>query len=507
MEENEVAHQAVTGDVDGAVFQAHTVHAGTIALGGIGRAPGSGSAAVPWSRLTGTVHGRDEVVASLVAQARGAEPSVVVLHAGGGFGKTTIALALCRELRDALTVWWVDASTATGLSEGLREVAFEAGADPQRVREAWNGDGSASSVLWNALGAPGRPWLLVIDNADDLSVLAGPDGLIDGRGWLRTPPPGCTLLITTRDGRPVPWPETAIRHRVDALSRSDGAAVLLDLCPAAGDAEAAERLSHCLGNLPLALRLAGKYLRAAADTPLLPGLDLPRTFAEYEARWREHVADLAESRDRQEGLGTAWEMTLDLLTDQGHHFARPVLRLLAAFSWAPIPHGVLDAGVLAAEPIFDGLTATALASTLAHLLGTGLVGGFSDEQFPPSVVLHPVIREVTRAQPGAVADRVVQEAAVARLIIRYADRLAPGRPGEGGGEDFLFLTHAHQSLSDQFRGGLTRGATAAALLDAIVHVVEQGGYDNDGAARDLRKYAKGIRELIAEDEDQGARPA
>ncbi|MCG8917335.1 hypothetical protein L6E12_16230 [Actinokineospora sp. PR83] len=489
----------VTGD-SGGVLQAHSVHAGTISFGGAARGPGFGSAEAPWARLAGQVHGRDGIVADLVAEVRSAQPSVIVLHAGGGYGKTTVALSVCRAVRDAFSVRWVDASTSSSLLEGLREVALAAGAEPRRVREAWDGRASAPAVLWAALSTASPSWLLVLDNTDDLSVLTGPDGLIDGRGWLRTPPPGCTLLITTRDGRPEPWPESAARHRLHQLPEPDGAAMLKGLCPTAGDDLAAGSLSRCLGNLPLALWLAGRYLRNARTIPLVPGLDVPRTFGEYEAAWRDRSVELTDQVDRSAGpraqLSSAWEISLELLADQGHEYARPILRLLSFFSPAPIPHDVLDAQVLAAEPVFHGLTARTMATTLARLRGAGLLGSVGGGKLPTCVALHPVIRDVTRAQPDVASHHSGYGLSVARLLTRHAEHLVHAELTDNEAYASLFLLHARQSLLEQVDHSPASCAVTAALLDAIACIVENGE-QGSGNAEVLRKGARRIRTLVA----------
>ena len=46
--------------------------------------------------------------------------------------------------------------------------------------------GDAADLLWRGLSERSQEWLLVIDNADDPQILAGPGGRIaDGTGGLR----------------------------------------------------------------------------------------------------------------------------------------------------------------------------------------------------------------------------------------------------------------------------------------------------------------------------------
>jgi hypothetical protein len=230
--EDERVDNRLQGVMSGSMLQSGSVRADTINLGvgGHGR-PGVGSADVPWARLADQVRGRDALVRELAGRVRSGA-GVVVLHGGGGRGKTTIALSVANGL-PVVRVWWVDASTASSVEAGLREVAIQAGADPGLVKDAWGGEGSAAGVLWRALNDVSGRWLLVVDNADDVRVLAGPDGLVDGRGWLRTPPSCGTVMITTRDAG-APWPTSVHRYAVDALSDKDGATMVPRRSPSTG---------------------------------------------------------------------------------------------------------------------------------------------------------------------------------------------------------------------------------------------------------------------------------
>lgn len=311
---------------------------------------------------------------------------VVVLHGNGGHGKTTVAVQFARQA--AVEVWWVDASSATNIIEGLREVALRAGADEQAVRNAWSGASSAPEVLWAALNVRTKPWLLVLDNADDPQLLA-PNGerVATGRGWLRTPKSTGTVLITSRDGRRSEWGDRLF-VTVGVLDPEDAATVLLDLAPGAGAESDARDLAERLGGLPLGLSLAGHYLRSTSTAVRLPGTVQPRTFGEY----RQALADGAELGEH-ETLARTWELSLNLLANRGRPLARPLLRLLSTFAPAPIPVELLDASVLANSEVFAGITAQQLTVLVEDLRSLGLV----DYQ-PNALVLHPLVRDANLRQ-------------------------------------------------------------------------------------------------------------
>ncbi|MEU4764379.1 tetratricopeptide repeat protein [Actinosynnema sp. NPDC023794] len=374
------------------------------------------SVAPPLGRLNHEVRGRSELVAALTGDLGG---SIAVLAAGGGFGKTTVALDVARTLP---RVWWVDASSRDSLVAGLAEVALQTGADSHEVQEAWAGrGGSAIELLWRNLDHQPEPWALVFDNADDPDVLAAANHRVaDGNGWLRTPKPTGSILVTSRAA--TGWPPTARVHHVRQLDPDDGAQVLLDLADA-GTRQDATALARRLGCLPLALRLAGRYLAVAKDALALPGLEPPTTFQAYQERWDERFTELTEgeSASPRESLSRTWEMSMDLLAERGQPQTRQLLRLISTFAEAPVPAFALDAAVMAESTLLTSVTAAQLSVLLRALQDVGLL-----DVVESSVAVHPVIRDANRHQPDFERNRQAYEALVARLLRAATQELDHG---------------------------------------------------------------------------------
>ena len=156
----------------------------------------------------------------------------------------------------------------------------------------WPGWGMSLTGFWRLLDC-GPRWVLVIDNADDPGLL----GPRDGTGWIRGTRNGL-LLITTRNSDEACWPEGDL-ILVRQLGPGAGADVLADLAPHAGDRDAAVALADRLGCLPLALRIAGTYLRQEFVSW--------RTFDEYRrALDAEGAATVIGASERPElGLAVA----------------------------------------------------------------------------------------------------------------------------------------------------------------------------------------------------------
>jgi tetratricopeptide (TPR) repeat protein len=335
------------------------------------------------------VRGRNTVLGELTELGKRPDGRIHVLAGLGGAGKSTVALAVTQNVAAAgLRTWWVAAAPDPGsVAQRLLGLAQRLGAPAGEVDQALAGRMHPADVLWPRLeAAPG--WVLVFDNVDDPGALATagrPAG--EAAGWLRPTRAGL-ILVTSRIGDLRIWGPMARVHRVGSLEDADGAQVLLDLAPDAGDSEEAARLSARLGGLPLALHQAGTYLASPFAAH--------RTFADYHRALQERFGQLLGrgDEDRVRVTGT-WELSLTALAAQGYPQARSLLRVLSCFAPAtPIPAELLDARVLGRH---CGGIAKA-EEGLSGLLATGLIEGRGK---PPPIAVHPLVAETTRQRAGS----------------------------------------------------------------------------------------------------------
>ncbi|MCQ8189782.1 NB-ARC domain-containing protein [Streptomyces rugosispiralis] len=178
-------------------------------------------------RAPGILRDRADLMERLRAAVTGPGGDVHVLHGLGGCGKTAVAHALFTEaVRDHGRVGlWVNASERISLRAGMLAVAGDRGATTGELAAAAGGQRAAADLVSHYLDHSAQRWLLVLDNADDPTVL-------EEGGWLRTSPLG-TVLVTTRHATSPLWRGAgSARYPVGVLPEADAAQVLCDLAAA-----------------------------------------------------------------------------------------------------------------------------------------------------------------------------------------------------------------------------------------------------------------------------------
>ncbi|MFE9991222.1 tetratricopeptide repeat protein [Streptomyces sp. NPDC005381] len=260
---------------------------------------------------------------------------VYVLHGMGGCGKTAVARTLFQyATTDGNRVGlWVNAADRTSLRSGMLAVAADMGATEGELIAARNGLRAPADLVWDRLDSSARPWLLVLDNADD------PEILQDG-GWLRASPRG-TILVTTRRAAARWWPHAELHH-VGVLPREAAAQVLCDLAPESGTMEEAAEIADRLGRLPLALTLAGGFLSHQVIDPWTMTRYGHHLGGHGHVDFIDQGAIALAREDARHLITRTWQLSLDALAGRGVQESTALLRLLACYGADPLPITLLN---------------------------------------------------------------------------------------------------------------------------------------------------------------------
>ncbi|MBP1468715.1 hypothetical protein EYB53_023575, partial [Candidatus Chloroploca sp. M-50] len=230
---------------------------------------------------------------------------IVALCGAGGYGKTTLAAALCHDERVCSAcadgILWVtlgeksSASTLTGTIEDLI-IALTGGA-----RQGFTGVDAAAARLAELLGD--KAILLVVDDVWDAAHL---------KPFLLGAP-RCPRLITTRNRDTIP--PAARQVDIDAMRREEALALISGgLAPDNGQVEQLQALASHVGQWPLLLTLVNGALREQCTY----GTSLADAIAYVEAGLAEEgvtAFDTSNAEGRDRAVSKTLEISLALLSE------------------------------------------------------------------------------------------------------------------------------------------------------------------------------------------------
>jgi tetratricopeptide (TPR) repeat protein len=367
----------------------------------------------------------------------------------GGVGKTALALVLAHELRERYSdaQFYVDLRGATEKPAEPREAL-------EHVIRGFVGleaklpasEGELAALYRSRLD--GQRVLLLLDNARSAEQVAP-----------FLPPPGCLLLVTSR------W-KFFVRdlHELDldALSPDDAQALLLKIAERIGEDAAA--VAEVCANLPLALTLAGTWVREHRTTA--------------PAAYVRRCHDVA-MRLQLTGTDLALQVSYDTLKESnGGEALQAAWRMLAVFP------GTFDLnGAAAVWGKFDGVESEEAAQAAVEDRMTVLVNAslLDWDDAKRRYRLHDLAREFARAK-------------------MFALSAGSGRSAEQDAAGRRHAEHYMQVLSaanDLYLTGNKGIGSGLALFDGEFANIEAGrawavarAEADDGAARLGEQYAR-----------------
>jgi nucleoside phosphorylase len=191
----------------------------------------------------------------------------VLIQAGPGFGKTTLAAHFARAHRDYFCgVWWIPSQDPTTVLAEVTAIARPGDEIGSQTPE------QASDLLTRYFRGTSKPFLLVFDNVGARSEGAGTLGIAAGAGWAPQGTEKLVVHLASRLGtnvrvlmtsRRFGWDDRAKLIELGALDREAAARLLRRRANRQDDVEGSLRLAEDLGGLPLALDHAGVYCKQA----------------------------------------------------------------------------------------------------------------------------------------------------------------------------------------------------------------------------------------------------
>jgi tetratricopeptide (TPR) repeat protein len=367
--------------------------------------------------------GRGEELLQVAAALRGAATTValgqVVASTGlGGLGKTQLAVELAHRYGRYFAggVFWLSFASADEIPLQVAACAapgFQTRPLEERVRRVKDAWQSAT------------PRLLVFDNCEE-------EALLDA--W-RPPSGGCRVLVTSRRSY---WSPTlgVAALPLDLLPRADSVALLRRYRPdLAADDPGLDAIAAELGDLPLALHLAGSYLHAYRSEASLDGYlaELQRSdVVQHASLLGAGLDDSVSPTYHVQGVAQTFALCLGQL-DREREVDRVGIALLARMACMapgePVPRDLL-------AKTMEDVDARLRADGLRRLAAVGLV-----EEGDGWLRLHRLLVHFVRRER---LDRAAQSAVTWALI--------------GCGEDAY---HGH--------------LTGSGLAAAITHLVDVAG--------------------------------
>ena len=321
----------------------------------------------------------------------------------GGCGKTSLAVEFAWRWMNHFTggVFWVNGESDENVSKSVAENLALLNVV---VSTRENVDDSLNRFL-TLLSYESRPWLLVVDNADDLRSPTCPTGVekICKGPWqrnARAPKNGHVLITTRKNAKDTATflglsPTNCLE--LQCFSEEEGALFLIRRTGLKGESlyQGAIDLATELGGLPLALEQAAAYISA---------LPISITFKDYLDKYRHVKLRLlqqkpvtAPSVEAQHRLSvhTTWEMNFSFVIEKSPA-AATMMRIASFLTSESIPLDVINPGLPALNQAELRENARSKIDTAQILQVLTCYSLFSVDQHNRVFGVHKLVQEVVR---------------------------------------------------------------------------------------------------------------
>ena len=249
------------------------------------------------------------------------------------------------------STFWVHASSKARFEQSFEEIVTAI-----EIPEDMKGKTGTLQLVSNWLSNPANgPWLLILDNADDATVLLdvpkvenGTNGILVQRCLYDFIPQvqHGAVLITTRDRTCAL--DLAGDHstpiRVEEMSTSEAVRLLRNRLPDATEEEASELVEE-LENLPLAISQASAYIREVSQISTSMYLKkFRRSNKDQAALLYKGKVDLRRDREVPNAVITSWELSFSQIREKFPKSA-DLLSLMSYLNRQAIPQLLLQGDI------------------------------------------------------------------------------------------------------------------------------------------------------------------
>jgi tetratricopeptide (TPR) repeat protein len=266
----------------------------------------------------------------------------------GGTGKTQVALQFAyhvKETQPGCSVFWVSAVSMASFEQACLAIA-----EKLDILQAKNPEEDPKKLVKQYLSSNRTgPWLLIVDNADDLNIFFG-DGQSEGISKYLPQSENGLIVYTTRTPEVA---EQACRDiiEVGAMNHQDAMDFLKKSLRnkkhLSNDAIAKELLEE-LAHLPLAIAQAAAYLYRNS-TPIRIYLRLLRnTEKDMVSLLRKEFQDNTRYKESANAVATTWVVSFNQIQER-HRPAADLLAFMSCIEWKAIPRSLLPPAQLEAD--------------------------------------------------------------------------------------------------------------------------------------------------------------
>ncbi len=376
----------------------------------------------------------------------------------GGIGKTQTAVEYAYRYRNEYrAVLWAKADTPETLNADLLIIAMLLNL-PEK-------DAQDQALVVPAVKrwlSEQRDWLLILDNADDLTLVRD----------LLPPVQTGRVLLTTRAhalGR------MTQRIELDTMDRTEGAQLLLrranllaagapSTAASEADRATAEALVQELGGLPLALDQAGAYIEET-NCSLSQYLSLYQTRRASLLKRRGGLVD-----DHPQPVAKTWSLSFERV-EQANPLASELLRFCAFLYPEDIPEDLITQNAAQLGPVLQaiGTEPLALGDALAALLNYSLMRRAPEKG---TLSMHRLVQAVLKDN----MDRATQRQWAERAVLAV-ERSFPPIEVETWPACQLYLPHALVCAAHIAQWDLATTEAAGLLFQAGYYLDDRGHYE------------------------------